>query len=367
MGLYLRKGISLGPLRLNLSRSGIGASFGVKGARIGVGPRGRYIHMGRGGLYYRKHIGQGSGLLAPATGPSAPPPAASGAPALPAPVVDVARMVDSSSADLLAELERSHRAMAWFPIALWAMVAATAVVALRFPDARALVGLPVAAALLVLTHRSDSKRCVTELHYHLDPPVEQAYAALRTSFAGLAACQGRWHSGAASAVADPRTLAGAASLIEPTPIGPALELPPRVRCNLEPPALHAGALTLYMFPDRIVVYQGREVGAVGWANVRVEAATARLIEQRTPPADAKVVDHTWLHPNKDGSPDRRFTDNPQLPIVNYGDLRFVSTRGLDERFLFSRPEAVVAFASAVAELVRTHPEADSPAVGPEAS
>src|SRR5260370_12251622 len=62
MGFYLRKGINFGPLRLNLSRSGLGASFGVKGARIGIGPKGSYVHMGRGGMYYRQS-------LAPARGP----------------------------------------------------------------------------------------------------------------------------------------------------------------------------------------------------------------------------------------------------------------------------------------------------------
>ena len=363
MGFYVRKGINFGPLRLNLSRSGIGASFGVKGARIGVGPRGRYVHMGRAGLYYRKHLGPGDGPRAPGATPAVLQAEASAAPAAippPVPSMDVARLVDSSSADLLAELERSHRATAWFPIALVVVIVATLVIALRFPDLRALAGLPVAGTILVLIYRSDSKRCVTGLHYTLDPPVEQAYGTLRTAFAGLAACQGRWHSGAANAVADPRSLAGAAAMIEPTPIGPGVELPPRVRCNLEPPALHAGERTLYLFPDRIVVFQGRDVGAVGWGEVRVEAATARLIEQRTPPADAQVVDHRWRHPNKDGSPDRRFTDNPQLPIVAYGDLRFVSARGLDERFLFSRPDAVAAFASAVAELVKAHPETDAP-------
>ena len=56
MGFYIRKAFSFGPLRLNLSRSGLGASFGVPGARIGIGPHGSYIQMGRGGLYYRQTL-----------------------------------------------------------------------------------------------------------------------------------------------------------------------------------------------------------------------------------------------------------------------------------------------------------------------
>src|SRR3954462_7796950 len=53
MGLYLRKSLRVGPLRFNLSGSGIGVSAGIPGLRIGFGPRGNYIHAGRGGLYYR--------------------------------------------------------------------------------------------------------------------------------------------------------------------------------------------------------------------------------------------------------------------------------------------------------------------------
>jgi hypothetical protein len=41
MGFRLRKSIKLfGGIRLNLSKSGVGISGGVKGARVGIGPRG---------------------------------------------------------------------------------------------------------------------------------------------------------------------------------------------------------------------------------------------------------------------------------------------------------------------------------------
>lgn len=56
MGWYLRKSVKFGPLRVNFSKSGIGYSFGVKGARIGTGPRGPYIAGGRYGLYYRQSL-----------------------------------------------------------------------------------------------------------------------------------------------------------------------------------------------------------------------------------------------------------------------------------------------------------------------
>lgn len=56
MSWYLRKYIKVGPFRLNLSKSGIGISAGVKGARIGINSKGIYTHAGRYGLYHRKSI-----------------------------------------------------------------------------------------------------------------------------------------------------------------------------------------------------------------------------------------------------------------------------------------------------------------------
>jgi hypothetical protein len=56
MGFYLRKSVSVGPLRFNLSKSGLGVSAGIKGFRVGAGPRGNYVHMGRGGVYFRQTL-----------------------------------------------------------------------------------------------------------------------------------------------------------------------------------------------------------------------------------------------------------------------------------------------------------------------
>lgn len=41
MGLRFRKSINLGPLRINLSKSGVGFSVGVKGFRVGRSAKGK--------------------------------------------------------------------------------------------------------------------------------------------------------------------------------------------------------------------------------------------------------------------------------------------------------------------------------------
>lgn len=61
MGFRFRKSIGLGGgTRMNLSKSGIGVSAGVKGARASVNTSGRkQVSVGRGGMRYVKAIGGG--------------------------------------------------------------------------------------------------------------------------------------------------------------------------------------------------------------------------------------------------------------------------------------------------------------------
>ncbi len=61
MGFYLHKAFRLGPVRLNLSTRGLGASAGLTGARVGNATGRPYVHAGRRGLYYR---GRGIGWTA---------------------------------------------------------------------------------------------------------------------------------------------------------------------------------------------------------------------------------------------------------------------------------------------------------------
>src|SRR6185295_15117 len=110
MGFYLRKSIRVGPLRFNLSGSGIGVSAGIRGLRFGVGPRGNYVHMGRSGIYYRATIPVSGGAGArshKSRGPEIP--TGTHEPLQEIESGDVSQIVDSSSADLLKELNEKHR------------------------------------------------------------------------------------------------------------------------------------------------------------------------------------------------------------------------------------------------------------------
>jgi hypothetical protein len=60
MSWRFRKSFGRGPIRINLSKGGVGGSFGFPGCRIGVSPNGQYylsLGIPNTGLYWIKYFG----------------------------------------------------------------------------------------------------------------------------------------------------------------------------------------------------------------------------------------------------------------------------------------------------------------------
>ena len=138
MGFFFRRSVRFGPFRLNFSKSGIGASVGVKGARLTTTPRGTtYVTVGTHGFYYRESV-SGRNRTQPRLG-TAPPtsePVQPGSPDVIA-TADVSDLVDSSSATLVQRLnERANMVNpAWLLYILAvAILVVAAVVFLPYSD-----------------------------------------------------------------------------------------------------------------------------------------------------------------------------------------------------------------------------------------
>ena len=85
-------------------------------------------------------------------------------------------------------------------------------------------------------------------------------------------------------------------------------------------------------------------GAIAYNDLRWAQRFTRFIESEGVPADATVVDHSWLYVNKNGGPDRRFNNNRQLPVLQLGVLVITSSKGLNIQLNTSNPQQSLAFA-----------------------
>ncbi|MBV9110987.1 MAG: DUF4236 domain-containing protein, partial [Gemmatimonadetes bacterium] len=335
MGFYVRKSVTAGPFRFTFSKSGIGVSAGIKGLRVGTGPRGSYVRVGAGGLSYRMSIPSGAprgpgmpNRVSPRTTEGGFTPIASG---------DVLQMVDVSSAVLLEEINARHRRMRLGPLVAGAgVLLVLMVLAGGWPAWAVAAVLAAAGAGTVLAYQRDAMVRAIVLMYDLEPFAEQVYERLHAAYAALAAAHASWNVTARAGVTDWKRNAGASTLIQRNAVRLGTGAPPVVKTNIAVPVIPAGRHTLCFFPDRVLVFGPGGVGAVPYPRLRVHIAPTRFIESGPVPRDARIVDHTWRYVNKGGGPDRRFRDNAQIPIALYEEIGISSETGLNVVLQLSR-------------------------------
>lgn len=361
MGVSFAKSVKFGAVRFNFSGSGIGVSVGVPGLRIGTGPRGAYIGGGIAGFRYRKSLGTGSSAARTnALSPVRP----SGAPSLgSSPLADpnvvatvehetknVLELADSSSDALLQSMNEQRN-----KTALWPFVAAALTVLLLLLNNASsawnsavlptLLVVFVAATLWVMWR--DDMRKLTVLFFEPDAETSSLFDTL-TSAAQSASTARKLKSIAnTSKYGDTKYTAGASEGLKLVNAKFFLGQAPGVVANVEVPILQASKTTLAFYPDRILAFQGKSVGAIGYKELESTCGPVRFIEKESVPSDATVVDQTWQYVNKKGGPDKRFKNNRQFPICRYNQLNLSTTSGLDIRFMGSRDGAFDSLVQAI--------------------
>lgn len=347
MGFYLHKSVAVGPFRFNLSGSGVGMSVGVRGMRVGTGPRGNYVRIGRGGVYYQQTF---HAPVAPARVlPSPAIPGATHAPLQAVVSADASQIADSSSEQLLAELREKRAATALRPFAIAGSILLL-LFAIALPVWAFVVLAIVAAVAIIAAHRRDILRKTTVIVYDVASDVEESFRTFSQWADALASCRRTWHVAAEGRVYDPKYHAGATSLLQRNATTVRNTAPPFVRTNVPVLSIAAGGRTLYFLPDHLLVYDGPNIGAVSYRSVDFAVVPQRFIEDGGLPGDATVVDYTWRYVNKKGGPDRRFNNNPRIPICVYDELHIRTASGLNEILQLSRAGIGEGFTAAVRHL-----------------
>lgn len=375
MPFYIRDSVSLGPFRLNLSKSGLGISAGVKGFRVGTGPRGHYIHAGMNGVYYRKTLG-GLGRKPKAAvadgGTDYISEIAKIAPndKLPTYMTEdgvLMRRIISAEADVLVSENHSealrslNEARERPSYALLLCAAAGVGLALSFasqnPTMIAMFVVLLIAAYAVGSIIDVPRRNVV-FAYKLEPIAEERYKALVDAIDRLATARKLWFVKAQGDITNLHAWkknSGASALVDSKETSVSYALPKGVASNVTPPMIAIDGKNCYFFPDCILVEENKRFGAVRYETIRTAIREQRMIMDAAP-ADATVVGQTWKYVNKNGSPDRRFKDNRQLPICLFEEIGMVSEGGFKGLLQVSKHGISGAYGGAVNELGRVTKE-----------
>lgn len=216
MGFYISKSLSVGPFRFNLSKSGIGLSTGIKGFRVGTGPRGNYVHMGRGGLYFRQTIPSSSSRRIPS---EIPEEQSSSIEFKEIESGSVSQMVDSSS----------KKPLIWPWVLGLSAFLLFALAAASSPVWIYCMLVSLCAGGLFWAIQADKLRKTVVLFYELEPHIKEAFQNLHNAFDSLRSCSRMWHiesEGNITTTYDWKVNAGAGFLVKRKAIAPHAGSPP---------------------------------------------------------------------------------------------------------------------------------------------
>jgi hypothetical protein len=190
---------------------------------------------------------------------------------------------------------------------------------------------------------------LSRLQTKIDLPTEvrTIYSQLLDAFAIVVGCERKWDTVSRTAANRLRERTAASHTIDRQPVTFRFGSCDLIESEWKVPCLeNANGGDLFLYPGFVLVHVSDDAFALlEVSEIELEGAPTTFIEEETVPADSRVVSQTWKKANKDGSPDRRFTNNYPIPIVEYGKLAITSPTGLNEEYMVSNVEAVVKLGS----------------------
>jgi hypothetical protein len=182
----------------------------------------------------------------------------------------------------------------------------------------------------------DYKRKNTIIFYDIDEETESRLQQFYDSFDEITKCKRKWYILSKNYNFDAKYNSGASSLVNRKNIIIENEVPKYIKTNVKIPCVPVGKQKLYFFPDRILIIEGKKVGALSYKNLEISVTNGNFVETEIKPWDGTVVDYTYKYVNKSGGPDRRFANNPRYPIMSYSYINFYGDNGFNECIMLSK-------------------------------
>lgn len=304
MGFRFRKSLNLGGgFRLNFSKSGIGFSIGGKGFRYTHTATGRHrstFSIPGSGISYVVESGakkRSSRSRARADSATQATPAE--------PRINAKAYQPQEALGLICAMQRAFRLNGFSNGLILTFVFAFLSHTFLWTG---LLGI----LLKLFVHL----KFPVQLPYTLSEEEQHEYEAWRTSWLRLKTSNKLW------LVVAPTEAEGGTSLAR-YPLEVLDKAPFFLKTDVPVFGLKSGNDSLYFLPDRLLILSRDEWGAVGivpYRDLTLVCDIKPFVEGESVPNDAQVVAQQWLWATKDGSPDRRYKHNRQIPVCEYGEM-----------------------------------------------
>lgn len=154
---------------------------------------------------------------------------------------------------------------------------------------------------------------------NLDDDGKYQYAALCESFEKMLSSKKIWLI--TSSTLNTELKSSASTTVERNEVNFDMGIFNFIKSSFNIPILRDLSNTYYIYPQYIIrarSFVDFDVFPTDTINFRF--SKQRFIEESVLPEDSRTVDYTYQYVNKNGGPDKRYSYNPRLPIVEYGKI-----------------------------------------------
>lgn len=315
MGIRFRKSFNLGGgFRVNISKSGIGYSWGVKGLRI--------TKKANGGIRTTTSIpGTGLSYVKEYTD------LITDEPVFEEETVEniVYQAKDVNISDYRNEYNRDFlnaigKYYTWKALSIWGIVISFLMSLINYHALllTAIFLFMLIVSLLVLP---------VDIEYNVDDYGKKRSMLIDEAITTLANNNKVWKVDQVVSNNDLRRNAGASTSISRKEFTIYKGVPSFLCTNARCYNVKVDGNEYYLLQDRLIVKNKQGWGAIELNKINFTTKKTCFIETGLVPNDAKVVGSTWLYVNKDGSPDKRFSGNREVPECEYGEIEFTTNDG----------------------------------------
>ncbi len=187
--------------------------------------------------------------------------------------------------------------------------------------------------------KKDAERKTVTVVYEIDKNIKEPFNKLNKGFEDFEKTEKIWRIETQQGTDDWKRNSGASNLVNRKVFQIRRELPPFFDSNVTPYGFKIDDKQYYFFPDRILIYQGKEAGMAVYSELNIDTSITRFIEDQGVPSDSEIVGHNWKYMNKKDGPDRRFNNNYQIPVVLYSEIDLQTKSGINLKFQASNKKA----------------------------
>lgn len=356
--MKFRKRVKVFPgFYLNFSNSGVSSTIGVRGASINFSKKGTYLNTGipGTGFYDRKRI-DGGGQQSSDSPASYNPIEYSNQP-LPDEIksADSSQLTSTNLIELKATLNEAYNDRIEisneFHITKRKLKSAkrNRVIACIF-----IIGFFIKSLknkILELDEylkdlNAQYNNCYVDIDNHFDNSFKENYEKLVESYKLLLTTEVVWDITSSIYQDTFKSRSAASTVVTRTPVKFKFDNIEIIKSSY--PAFHfenKNGGDLYIYPAFVIITNNKkEFGLIDIKEFMLYFSASRFLEEQRIPSDTVIIDKTWAKVNKNGSPDRRFANNYEIPIVRYGEISIQSSTGLNETYSFSNYEKSEYFA-----------------------